>query len=302
MKRSSWIRILAVTAVSLALAAGTVGALAATRDSGSSTQDGARQESTPPAEQPWLGILAHPAKDSEGVVVGQVVPDSPADTADIVRGDIIVAIDSTDIQDFEDLRDAIDDKAPGDKVTLAVIKDGVNNPDAKAEDVDVTLAARPEPVDIKGLPGELFGKGFDKFLGGSFRYLDDEGNEVEIEAIPGTVKTYADSRLTIDVYGDEGDRTFDIPDDAKAPDELAEGDNVTVILKDGAIQGVHPGGCGLGFGAGMPFGPGHGRGHGHGHFDKMPFGDGPMEHFFPGGAPFQVPNSDDSLEPAEPDA
>jgi hypothetical protein len=51
-----------------------------------------------------------------------------------------------------------------------------------------------------------------------------------------------------------------------------------------------------------PFGPGQGRGHGHGRFDKMPFGDGPMERFFPGGAPFQAPNPDGTQVPAEPDA
>ena len=146
--------------------------------------------------------------------------------------------------------------------------------------------------------GDMLGKAFDKFLGGSFKYLDDNDKVVEIEAVPGTVKSYADSKLTIDVNGDEGDRTFDIPEDAHAPDELAEGDNVTVILKDGAVQGVHPGGCG----GGMPFGHGRGRGHGHGRFDKMPFGDGPMERFFPGGAPFQAPNGDGTQESAEPDA
>ena len=301
MKRSNWIRILSVTAVSLALAAGAVGAVASTRDSGSDTPAPARQEATatPAAEQPWLGILAHPFPDGEGVVVGQVVPDSPADTAGIVRGDIIVAIDATDVQDFEDLRDAIDDKAPGDKVTLSVIKDGVNNKDAKPEDVEVTLAARPDQPDM----GNMLGKAFDRFLGGSFKYLDDDDKVVEIEAVPGTVKSYADSKLTIDVNGDEGDRTFDIPEDAHAPDELAEGDNVTVMLKDGVVQGVHPGGgMPFGPGGGMPFGPGQGRGHGHGQFDKMPFGDGPMERFFPGGAPFQVPNSDGTQVPAEPDA
>ena len=255
MKRSNWIRILAVTAVSLALAAGAVGALASTRDSGSSSPDTAPQQEQATNSTAWLGILAHPAKDREGVVVGHVAPDSPADSAGLDPGDVIKAIDGTDAQDVEDLRDAIDDKAPGDKVTLSIVKNGVEDEDAQPENVEVTLAARPEDAGAMGMPGEMVGKAFGRFLGGSFKYLDDDDNEVEIEAVPGTVKSYDDSKITIDVNGDEGDRTFDIPEDEDAPDELAEGDNVTVMLEGRRRPGRAPGGFGFG---GMPFGHGGG--------------------------------------------
>ncbi len=288
MRKVTWIRMMVVSAAGLAVAAGAVGAVASSRDSGpDTTRDLARQEATatPAAEQPWLGIAAHPFKDGAGVVIRHVAPDSPADSAGLEPGDVIRAIDGTDVQDVEDLRDAVDDKSVGDEVTLSVVKNGVEDSEADAEDVKVTLGARPTEADLEAKAGEAF----ERFLGGSFKYVDDDGNEVEVQFVPGTVKSASDTEITIDVNGDEGDRTFSVPEAAHAPDNLSEGDRVTVVLKDGEVQGVHPGVFGMMGGPGfgpegmpMPF-PG-------GRFDEMPFGDGPMPPFGDGpsrGGPFR---------------
>ena len=305
MRKSTWIRMLVVSAAGLAVAAGAVGAVASTRDSGSNTSDPARQEQTQDADQgAWLGVMAHPFKDGAGVVIGQVVPDSPADKAGLAVGDIIAAVDGTDVQDVEDLRDAVDDKSAGDEVTLSVLKNGVEDPEADAKDVKVTLAARPSDEDLQNQFDQKAGEMFERFLGGSFRYVDDDGNEVEVQAVPGTVKNVSDTELTIDVNGDEGERKFSLPEAAHVPDDLSEGDRVMVVLKDGEVQGFHPGVFGmmggLGFGPeGMPM-PFPGR-----HFDKMPFPGGPFEGFGPNhGGPFRhfAPDSGQSEEPAEPDA
>lgn len=56
-----------------------------------------------------------------GVLVVKVEPGSPADTAGIARGDIILAVDGKDVASFEDVRDAIAAKAPGDKVKVTLL-------------------------------------------------------------------------------------------------------------------------------------------------------------------------------------
>lgn len=294
MKKNTWIRVLAVTAAGLAVAAGAVGAVAATRDSGPDTsREEARQESTPTpaAEKPWLGIVGYPLRDGSGVAVRHVEADSPADKAGLVAGDLIKAIDGSDVQDVEDLRDAIGDKKVGDEVTLSVVKNGVEAPDGKAEDVKVKLEAMPASL---AFPDK--GALFDRFLGGSFKYLDDEGNVVTIEAVPGTVKSVSDTEITIDVNGDEGERKFSLPEAARVPDNLSQGDRVTVVLKNGEVQGVHPGAFGMmkGFGPWMPMpfeGPGF----------EMPFDGGPFHRDGPHGGPFWRDDKQDDQQ-SEPDA
>lgn len=249
-------RLLLVALVLLALSLGAVGAYAATRgDSGdrASTvlQEQEGDEDTDDAEgeddaelRPWIGILAVPGRDVEGLVIKHVMEDSPAAEAGLEQGDVIRAADGTEVQDVEDLHDIIEDKAIDDTVTLAVIKDGLDNPDTEPTNVDVTLGERPEPKDFGGFfggLGDIFDGGFEKFLGGEFRYEDEDGNEVTIEALPGTITAVSDDSVTIDVNGDEGERTFDLTDDAKVPDDLAAEDDVTVILRDGAVEAVLPG-------------------------------------------------------------
>ena len=192
-------------------------------------------------EQPraWLGIQAGAAEEG-GVAVLHVIADSPADEAGLERGDRILAVDGEEVDSPEELRSAIAGRSPGDEVTLRVVKAG--DDEADTVDVRVTLAERP------ALPGlrDPIAEAFDRFLGGSFRYLDEDGNTVEVEAVPGRITAISDDEITIDVNGDEGERTFDLPDDYKAPAELGEGDRAVVVLKNGSVEAVIPGGFGLG--------------------------------------------------------
>jgi S1-C subfamily serine protease len=54
-----------------------------------------------------------------------------------VGGDIVTKIDGKDVREDADLARSLDDKAPGDAVTLTVVRDG------KPRDVKVTLGTRP---------------------------------------------------------------------------------------------------------------------------------------------------------------
>ena len=271
MTRFRLTKILVVAAAGLALAAGSVAAIAAS-DSGPDEQSrrAAAQEQTPDENaSPWLGVLARPSDEPPGLLVRHVVPESPAADAGLEPGDVITAIDGQAVTEFEALRDAVQAKAAGDTVTLSVIKDGQDNPDAEPQDIEVTLAARPDKVDIKEHIGDGIGKLFDRFVDGQFRYLDENENTVTVEVSAGTVTSVSADEITIDLNGDdEGEKTFSIPDEVKVPEGLAEGDRAAVVVKDGTVEHI--------VGGGFPFFPG-----------LLPGGLGPFDGEFKLPRPFQ---------------
>jgi S1-C subfamily serine protease len=110
----------------------------------------------------WLGIagvaltpdiaseLGLPGSVSQGVVVAQVTPDSPAARAGLrgarseagesLRGaDVILAVDGRAVKDVPDLAGYLDTKSPGDTVTLTIWRDG------SRQEVRATLGTWPAP-------------------------------------------------------------------------------------------------------------------------------------------------------------
>ena len=62
--------------------------------------------------------------DQDGAFVTEVVPDSAADDAGLLPGDLIVAIDGEAIASSSEVRDAIVGKDPGDTVELTIVRSG----------------------------------------------------------------------------------------------------------------------------------------------------------------------------------
>lgn len=60
----------------------------------------------------------------QGAVVAQVTPGSPAETAGVQVGDIVVGIDGAPVTGSAGLVAAIRDHAPGDEVPLVIVRDG----------------------------------------------------------------------------------------------------------------------------------------------------------------------------------
>jgi serine protease Do len=77
-------------------------------------------------------------KDTRGSLVGDVTAGGPADKAGIKRGDVITAINGTDVESSTQLRNMIAEAEPGKKATVQLLRDG------KTIDVDVVLGERPK--------------------------------------------------------------------------------------------------------------------------------------------------------------
>jgi len=94
----------------------------------------AMSKSSKGAGETWLGVYSQ-SVDSEmseafdlpvkyGVIVNEVVEESPAEKAGLKEGDIIVRFDRSKIADQDDLVEMIQKGRPGDKVTLIIMRDG----------------------------------------------------------------------------------------------------------------------------------------------------------------------------------
>ncbi len=114
-------------------------------------------------EDAWLGISAGTLtpdlasamglpEDTRGVLISEVVSDSPAEAAGLlgstqeatingiqttVGGDVIIAMDGNEIKDMDSVIAYLSTLTVGQTVALTILRDG------KEQTVDVTLAARP---------------------------------------------------------------------------------------------------------------------------------------------------------------
>ncbi|HEX4810203.1 MAG TPA: Do family serine endopeptidase [Bryobacteraceae bacterium] len=82
------------------------------------------------------------APNTNGAVVTDVAPGQPGAKAGLQSGDVITAIDGSKVQDSTDLTMKVTEHAPGQSVTLDVLRNG------KPMKVNVTLGLRPTEVDF----------------------------------------------------------------------------------------------------------------------------------------------------------
>ncbi len=102
----------------------------------------------------WLGIsfqeisenlsLKLNLNDTKGVMITQILKNSPAETAQLEKQDVIVEIDGKKINGTSDLRNIIFHKYPGTEVNLTIIRKG------KKLNKIVILSDRPSDDDLYG--------------------------------------------------------------------------------------------------------------------------------------------------------
>lgn len=98
----------------------------------------------------WIGISGGPEdkpdyghRPEAGARIGEIHSDTPAAKAGLVSGDRVIEIDGEPIENFEQLRARIGERAPKERVALTVLREG------KRKVVDVELAERPDPEAIE---------------------------------------------------------------------------------------------------------------------------------------------------------
>jgi predicted metalloprotease with PDZ domain len=102
-----------------------------------------------------IGVQLEPAAGAAGARVREVSPGGPAAEAGIHVGDVIVAVNGTELKDEEPARQVVRimrDVKPDAKVSVRVSRDGKTR--------DFTLTARPGPsvlASVRGLPDLGFG-------------------------------------------------------------------------------------------------------------------------------------------------
>ena len=86
-------------------------------------------------EQAWLGVQLQALnedlkeamemdEDQEGVLIAEVLDDSPADEAGLEDGDVVTSIDGDEMTSVKQVVAAIQDRSPGDRVEIKVLRDG----------------------------------------------------------------------------------------------------------------------------------------------------------------------------------
>jgi predicted metalloprotease with PDZ domain len=85
---------------------------------------------------PWLGVFLEGAEDGPGILIRQVIQDSPAESAGFEDGDIIVEFNGVKIEDERDFYQEFRSLSPDDTVRATVLRGGGE------VDLDVTLGER----------------------------------------------------------------------------------------------------------------------------------------------------------------
>lgn len=103
--------------------------------------------------RPWLGISVQnltqemidyfKVKEKEGVLVAQVYPDTGAEKAGLIPGDIIKSVDDKPVKNVNELVKEIQKKKVGQKVKLNIIRDG------KPINIEITTSAMPEKPEAR---------------------------------------------------------------------------------------------------------------------------------------------------------
>jgi membrane-associated protease RseP (regulator of RpoE activity) len=224
MKQSKFLRYTALTLVMITAWA-SFGSLAAYASSTPGTQITVHQDG---GSNAFLGVLI---QDQNGqVVVNQVMPSSPAETAGLQDGDIILSLDGTDVTSTDQLIQMVADHQPDEDVTLSIQRGD------QTQDITVTLGDRnknqvitgPAPDGMPGFNGQT-----PSFPGNGNQFASPEGLQLGVTYRTLTPDVATQQNLTVE----DGALITQVVANSAADDAgLKEGDVITAVDGDKVDQ------------------------------------------------------------------
>lgn len=104
------------------------------------------------SDHPWLGVQISDVSDIEtpsrenGAYINEVITESPADSAGLREGDVVIRFGNLEIPGADDLRRAVRESEKDQPVEIVVVRDG------REQQVSVTLRDRPHRQALR-MPG-----------------------------------------------------------------------------------------------------------------------------------------------------
>jgi len=222
----------------------------------------------PTTDQAWIGVslvdlnskVAGQLKltRESGVVILDVVADSPAEKAGLKRGDVLLKVNDTAVKTADEAVKAVKAARSGDTLTLTIVRGDAEQTVKVTAGTAPTSPSKPTSghrgFDFKfnfGWPKGWMGddqqnltplERFQRFLGQTFKYRSQDNSVVTVTTIPGTITSVSDTSVTItpnDSTASGG--PFAITADTKiwagpgktSASDLQAGDPVVVTTKDG---------------------------------------------------------------------
>lgn len=189
-----------------------------------------------------------------GILVTEIVDDSPAEQAGLRRGDLILRLQGKDVDDVEGFTRSVRALDPGDEIELAYLRKG------KRETVKVKLGEREERLATRGNGRSFWVDRLDDDGAADLRIFHRGGHlGVRVEAVDKELGRYFKTDtglLVLDVIEDSGaekagiqvgdvivqagkDEIAELDDVFDAMEDLEEGDTIeVVVVRDGKKETV----------------------------------------------------------------
>ena len=184
----------------------------------------------------WLGVSIQDlnkdlqeqfeAPDQRGVLVSDVVEDSPAEKGGLKRGDIIRKYDSYEVKESRHLRSLVAETLPNTSLTLQVLRDG--------EERHVTLKIAEIPEDLESLASAGGTSGRHALAGISVKSAPFGKTGVEVTAVKkGSVASRAGIQEGDVIREINRQVVKDIKDFERLTGRLASNDRVLLLIQRG---------------------------------------------------------------------
>jgi serine protease Do len=194
----------------------------------------------------WLGVSIQPltpelaksfgARDTKGVLVSDVLPESPAARAGLQPGDIIVEVDGKRAEGPGDLQRAVGFTAPGKTARLTILRD------QREKTVEIKVGEAPDEREARG-PAE---RGPAPLLGLDVRPITpDVARQLDLRSTEGVVVARVEEDSPAAEAGvQRGDvvreinrqRVHSVADFERLTKDVKEGDRLTLLLQRGPMS------------------------------------------------------------------